>query len=67
MNWDQVKGNWKQWKGSVQRQWGELTNDDLDIINGDRTRLAGILQERYGRAKEQVEDDINDFVNALRV
>ena len=48
MNWDQVKGNWKQTKGEVQKQWGKLTNDDLDVVEGERTKLAGRLQERYG-------------------
>jgi uncharacterized protein YjbJ (UPF0337 family) len=65
MNWDTVKGNWKQWQGALQRQWGKLTDDDLTVINGDRIRLAGILQERYGRHKEQVERDIDDFVKSL--
>ena len=62
MNWDTVNGNWLQWRGSFQKQWGRLTNDDLDIINGDRTRLAGILQERYGRKKDEIEREIEDFV-----
>ena len=66
MNWEQVKGNWKQWQGSLQRQWGTLTNDDLDVIKGDRLRLSGILQERYGRKKEEIERDIDDFVKSLR-
>jgi uncharacterized protein YjbJ (UPF0337 family) len=41
MNWDQVKGNWKQVQGEAQKQWGKLTNDDLDVINGERTKLSG--------------------------
>jgi uncharacterized protein YjbJ (UPF0337 family) len=66
MNWDTVKGSWKQWQGSLQKQWGKLTDDDLDVINGDRLRLTGILQERYGRKKEEVERDIDDFVKTLK-
>lgn len=66
MNWDTIQGNWKQWQGSMQRQWGKLTNDDLTVINGDRTRLAGILQERYGRRAEEVERDIDNFLDSLR-
>jgi len=41
MNWDRIEGNWKQFKGRVQSQWGKLTDDDLDVIKGDRDRLAG--------------------------
>jgi uncharacterized protein YjbJ (UPF0337 family) len=66
VNWDQVEGNWKQWQGAIQRQWGKLTNDDLDVIRGDRTRLTGILQERYGREKEELEREIEQFVKDLR-
>ncbi len=41
MNWDQVKGDWKQFKGQVQQQWGKLTNDDLDVIEGKKEELIG--------------------------
>lgn len=44
MNWDQAKGNWKQIKGKIREQWGELTDDELDIINGRREQLAGSIQ-----------------------
>jgi uncharacterized protein YjbJ (UPF0337 family) len=46
MNWDRVEGNWKQLKGQVRQQWGSLTNDDLDVIEGKRTELSGRLQKR---------------------
>ena len=41
MNWDQVEGNWKQLKGRVKEQWGHLTDDNLDVIEGRRDQLAG--------------------------
>lgn len=63
MNWDQIQGKWKQASGSLQKQWGKLTNDDLDQIRGDRTRLAGILQERYGTAKEEIEREIDRWAD----
>lgn len=48
MNSDILKGNWKQFRGEIQKQWGKLTNDDLDIINGEYDKLVGRVQERYG-------------------
>ncbi len=48
MNWDQVEGNWKQFTGTSKEKWGKLTDDDLTAIAGQRTLLAGKLQERYG-------------------
>lgn len=61
MNWDQIKGNWTQIKGQAQQQWGKLTNDDLDIIEGKREELIGRIQERYGIAKEEAEKQVDDF------
>lgn len=61
MNWDRVQGNWKQFKGQVQQQWGKLTDDDLTQINGKREELVGRIQERYGIAKEQAEKELEDF------
>jgi uncharacterized protein YjbJ (UPF0337 family) len=64
MNWDRVEGEWKQWKGKVQQQWGKLTNDDLDVIEGNRQELAGRLQQRYGYAKDQAEKEIDSWMNS---
>lgn len=65
MNWDTVKGNWKQFKGKVQQQWGELTDDDFDTVSGKRESLAGKIQERYGLSKEAVEKQIADWENKM--
>ena len=51
MNWDQVAGNWKQFKGQVKEKWGKLTDDDLDVVAGKRDQLVGKIQERYGITK----------------
>jgi uncharacterized protein YjbJ (UPF0337 family) len=58
MNWEQAKGQWSQMKGSVRAKWGKLTNDDLDVIAGERERLVGKIQERYGIAKEEAEKQV---------
>jgi uncharacterized protein YjbJ (UPF0337 family) len=55
MNWDQIEGKWKQLKGEAKRQWGKLTDDDLDVIEGNRDKLVGKIQERYGVAKDEAE------------
>src|SRR5262245_65434788 len=55
MNWDTIEGNWKQFKGKVQKEWGKLTNDDVDVIEGQREILVGRLQERYGISRQEAE------------
>jgi uncharacterized protein YjbJ (UPF0337 family) len=61
MNWDRIEGNWKQLKGKVKEQWGELTDDDIDRIAGRRDQLAGRLQETYGIGKDEAEAQIDRF------
>jgi uncharacterized protein YjbJ (UPF0337 family) len=61
MNWDQIEGKWKQMKGSVRAKWGDLTDSDFERINGNRERLVGIIQERYGIAKDAAERQVNDW------
>jgi uncharacterized protein YjbJ (UPF0337 family) len=62
MNQDTLAGNWKQFKGKVQQQWGKLTDDDLDVIQGKQTELVGRLQERYGFARDQAEKEVDAFM-----
>ena len=58
MNWDTVKGDWKQFSGKVKEQWGKLTDDELDVIAGKRDQLAGKIQEQYGYSKERAEEEL---------
>ena len=61
MNEDTIKGNWKQFKGNLKEQWGKLTDDDFDVIDGRREQLLGKLQERQGLAREAAEKQISDW------
>lgn len=61
MNWDEIKGNWKQAKGKLKIQWGKLTDDDMDKIEGHRDVLIGRIQERYGIGKEEAERQVEEF------
>ena len=65
MNWDQLEGKWKQYKGEVREKWGKLTDDDLHIIAGRREQLIGRLQERYSIAKDVAAREADEFVKAL--
>ena len=58
MNWDQVEGKWKEMRGHVKEKWGKLTDDDLNVIAGERERPVGKIQERYGIAKEEAEKQV---------
>lgn len=61
MNWDVIEGKWKQFSGEVQAQWGKLTDDDLDVIAGNKDKLVGKLQERYGWSKNEAESKVEQW------
>lgn len=65
MNWDQVEGKWKQVIGSVKTRWGKLTDDDLDVIAGQRDQLVGRIQERYGIAKDEAQRQVDEWSRTL--
>ncbi|WP_299438522.1 CsbD family protein [uncultured Rhodospira sp.] len=61
MNKDELKGNWNQLKGNVRKQWGKLTDSDVEEASGDRDILVGKLQERYGIAKAEAEKQVDSL------
>ena len=65
MDWNRVEGNWKQFAGKVKEQWGQLTDDDIKVINGRRDQLEGKLQERYGYNKDQIRKEVDDWLSFM--
>jgi len=63
MNREQIEGKWEQLKGLAKEKWGKLTDNDLMEIRGKSEKLKGKLRERYGYSKEEVENEVNDFVS----
>jgi len=57
-----LKGQWKQLKGQVRAKWGELTDDEVDQVRGESKKLVGLLQEKYGYAKEKAEAQVAEFL-----
>lgn len=63
MNKDIIKGHWHEIKGKLKQQWGNLTDDEITQIDGSYEELEGILQKSYGYQKEQVEKEIQAFLD----
>ncbi|WP_438864060.1 CsbD family protein [Neptunicella sp.] len=57
------QGKWKQLKGNVKQQWGKLTDDDLDKIEGREEEIVGLIQERYGIAEEQAKAEYHAWMS----
>ena len=67
MNNDRWEGNWKQIRGKLKEEWGKLTNDDLDVVEGRADQLAGKIQERYGMTMEEAERQVKDWRDRVDV
>ncbi len=65
MNWDQVQGNWKQFKGQAQQQWSKLSGEDIDRVDGKREELIGRLQEQYGIQRDEAERQVSEWMDRL--
>jgi uncharacterized protein YjbJ (UPF0337 family) len=61
MNWTQMEGKWEQLKGDVKTEWAKLTDDDLAFVSGQRDKLVGKLQERYGMIREKAQKDVDTW------
>jgi uncharacterized protein YjbJ (UPF0337 family) len=65
MNWDEVKGNWTQLKGKAKTRWGEITDDRWTQIEGKRDQMVGVIQEEYGRTREEAEREVDEWQRGL--
>ena len=65
MDWDRVKGNWKQYQGRAREKWGQLTDDELAKTQGQREQVEGLIQQRYGKAKDDVRKDVDRWLDTL--
>lgn len=64
MNWETIKGNWTELRGRIRMQWGRLTDDQLDVIEGRREVLLGQLQQTYGLTAEQADAQVTEWEDA---
>ena len=62
MNADILKGKWKEIKGQIREEWGELTDDENAQVEGSEERLVGLLQKKYGYAKDEAETKYKEFM-----
>jgi uncharacterized protein YjbJ (UPF0337 family) len=65
MDWNQIEGNWKQFKGKIREKWGQLTDDDIERMAGNREQFEGEIQKKYGIAKDQAKRNVDDWLKTL--
>jgi len=65
MNRDQIAGTWKDLSGKARTRWGEITDDEWTQVKGDRDQMAGLIQRRYAKAREEAERELDRWCAAL--
>lgn len=65
MNWDRIEDNWKSFTGRARQQWGKLTDDDVNMVEGRREELEGRLQHHYGYAKDRARSEVDSWLKSL--
>jgi uncharacterized protein YjbJ (UPF0337 family) len=65
MNWDRIEGTWKQYKGKALETWGDLTDDEFDRVAGKREQMIGLVQQKYGKAKDEAEREVDSWFAKL--
>lgn len=66
MNTETLRGHWNEMKGTIKKQWGKLTDDEIQQINGDQDKLIGTLQKHYGYSKEQAQREIQNLFETTK-
>lgn len=61
MNTDTFKGKWKEFKGELRNTWGNLTDDELEQTKGNLTSIGGLIQQKYGHAKDEISRKLNEL------
>lgn len=62
LNEDTIKGKWNEIKGEIRTQWGKMSDDELEKTSGNITSIAGLIQQRYGAKKEEVQEKLNGIL-----
>ena len=65
MDWDRIEGSWKELSGKVRKQWGDLTDSEIERSKGKRDELIGIVQQRYGYAKDKARIEVDKWAESL--
>ncbi len=59
------KGKWKEFKGKVQEQWGDLTEDELNKSEGKLEQLKGNIRQKYGESVEDISEKLNQLYDSV--
>ncbi len=62
-NREEIKGHWNEVKGRLKEHWGQLTDDDLSQAEGNAEQLVGVVQQKTGATRREIENFIDGLCN----
>jgi uncharacterized protein YjbJ (UPF0337 family) len=66
VNKDEFEGKWLQLRGAVKNKWGQLTDNELDQIQGNYDMLIGKVQEKYGQTREAIDRQLDELLKETK-
>ena len=63
MDFNITEAKWKDLKGKIRKEWGDLTNDEVEKSQGNIDQIVSKIQERYGVKKQEAAKKFNDFLD----
>jgi uncharacterized protein YjbJ (UPF0337 family) len=63
MNTQEIQGQWNKIRGKVKEKWGQLTDDDLQISNGNVDLVVGRIQQKTGEARDKIERFLGELTS----
>jgi uncharacterized protein YjbJ (UPF0337 family) len=63
VNTQVLQGQWNQVRGQLKKKWGQLTDDDLRLANGNIDQIIGRIQHKTGEAREAVEGFLDELTS----
>lgn len=63
MDRDQIEGKWTEIKGRLRESYGDLTEDDIQKARGDREQMEGMLQQKYGKTKDEARQEVDRILS----
>ena len=58
---DRLELKWKHFAVDVKHQWQKLTQEQIEVVQGSRERLIDLIQQTYGKARSEVEQQFTSW------
>lgn len=61
MDAHKLNEQWDDIRDDIQMTWDEVTDDELDLVDGSMEKLYGLMREKYGKSR----DEFDEYLDGL--